>query len=59
MISTIVKPLSAQSVLRCKVPRTRVALSGTAGISALAPLLIKDTVFLLSEYLSHPGLCGP
>ena len=53
MISTIVKPLSAQSVLLCKPARMRVALSATAGIlSALVPLLIKETVFLLSEYPS-------
>ena len=34
-----------------KQARMRVALSATAGIlSALAPLLIKETVFFLSEY---------
>ena len=50
IIITIVKPLSAQCVLLRKPARKRVALSATAGIiSALAPLLIKETGFL-SEY---------
>ena len=36
------------SVLPCKPARMRVALSATAGIlSALAPLLFKETVFIL------------
>ena len=39
------------SVLLYKPARIRVALSATKGIlSALAPLLIKETVFLLSEH---------
>ena len=51
MISTIVKPLSAQSLLLCKPARMHVAFSATTGIlSALAPLQVKETVFLLSEY---------
>ena len=38
------------SVLRGKPSRTRVSVPATAGIlSALAPLLIKETVFLMSE----------
>ena len=52
MISTIVsKPLSARSVLLCNPARMRVAFSATAVIlSALASLLMKETVFLLSEW---------
>ena len=52
MISTIIsEPLSAHSVLLRKAARMRVSLSATAGIlSALAPLLIKETVYLLSGY---------
>ena len=50
----------------CKPARMRVALSATAGTpSALAPLLIKETVFFLSEYrqaserqeLAHKSTC--
>ena len=46
------KPLLAQIFfLLCKPSRTRVALSATASsLSALAHLLIKRTVILLSEY---------
>ena len=48
--NTIVKPLSAQSVLRGKQVRMCVSLCAAASIfSALAPLRI-EIVFLLSEY---------
>ena len=54
------------NVLLLRPARMRVALSATAGIlSPLAPLLIKETVFLLSEYrqasvrqeLAHKSTC--
>ena len=51
MISTIAKPLSADCVLLRKPACMRVAFSATAGIlSALVPLLVKETSFLLLEY---------
>ena len=41
----------SSNMLNRKPARMRVALSATAGIlSALAPLLITETAFLLSEY---------
>ena len=54
--------VGSNALLR-KPARMRVALSATAGIlSALAPLLIKETVFLLSGvstgYLPHRDLSG-
>ena len=43
------------SVLPCKPARMRVALSATAGVlSALAPLLMKETVLSLSEFRQAP-----
>ena len=58
--------LSNSSALRGKPARMRVALSATAGIhSALAPLVVKETGFLISEYrqaseqqeLAHKSTC--
>ena len=69
LISTIVKPVSAQSFLLHKPFRMCVALSATAGILSalvpLLPLLIKETGFLLSEHrqtserqeLAHKSIC--
>ena len=54
------------SVLLCKPGRLRVALSATAGsLSAVSPLLIEETVFLLMDFrqvserqeLAHKSTC--
>ena len=65
ILSRSVKPLSAQSVLRGKPARMRVALSATGILSVLVPLLVQLTDFLLSENrqtserhgLAHKSTC--